>query len=133
MSGMSVHELAPELLMPAYVEPAPVHAVRATKPLGGLMMWMVARAHAEEERCLESVVDAVHMAQAIQPAPRESRDAELPDEALVLASCEARLTICTQRADSATRERAGGAGAETPPGGANVERSSRAPARASGP
>ncbi len=72
--------------------------------LDEVMLWMVARAYAEDTGCLDAIVDAVRIAQAIQPVLRVSRDPS-GDEMLVLASVEPRLATCSASAAAASRQR----------------------------
>jgi hypothetical protein len=79
------------------------------RELDEVLMWMVALAHADDdERCLESIVDALRVARAVAPAPHETTDSEWADESLVLASLEGRLATCSRAADLRTRSRAAG-------------------------
>jgi len=74
------------------------------------ILWMVARAWADDESCLESAVDAIRVAQAIQPVDREIertvRGWFAASEREALFTIEARWVRCSSAADTDLRGQA---------------------------
>jgi hypothetical protein len=74
------------------------------------ILWMVARAWADDDECLASAVDAIRVAQAIQPVEREvTRHRWFPvpaTEREAIFTIEGRWARCSMDADAEERRRA---------------------------